>query len=221
MRRLILVMIIAVGIFTVGVKPSLAAPPCARGPYTPPSTPCYSIVFGPRELVYLDIHVPFVWLRSQPASNASIVDTIRAPGKYGLLRTTSFYGSWDGHQWWWKVEVTANPSIQGWIEQASIGTSGEGQIATRSDGKQTSTQSNNWQPFTTMRIRSSVPFVWIRYLPGSPKILATIGPRDRFITWGEFVYPFFDGVQWWWPVHAELGGGVQNGWVEQNAITPG
>ena len=171
----------------MGVRPSSAAASCTRGPYDPPTLPCFNMIFGNGELVYIDIHLPFVWIRSQPGSNGSIVHTVTAPGKYGVLRATSFEGAWDGYQWWWPVELTANPSIHGWIEEASIGTTGQGQIAIPQDYHPTATTAADWKYFAPVRLKAGIPFAWIRYLPGSPKILAVVGPASSFILFGWFI----------------------------------
>ncbi len=222
MRHIRLALVAGVLFFAMGIKPDSAAASCSRGPYSPPTLPCFNIIFGDQELVYVDIHLPFAWMRNQPASNASIVYTILATGQYGVLRTKGWEGAWDGYQWWWPVELAANPSIHGWIEQASIGMTGDGQIAMPQDYNPTVSAPPSWTPYSAVQLKPGIPFAWIRYLPGSSKILAAVGPNSIFILFGWFsssaFIPHFDGYQWWWPVQVTTANGVRNGWVEQNSI---
>jgi hypothetical protein len=61
--------------------------------------------------------VPFLWIRSAAASDAGIVATIPAGGTLTIAGSPTF----DGVQWWWKVDYSSRSGIQhGYVEQALI-----------------------------------------------------------------------------------------------------
>jgi len=64
--------------------------------------------------------LPFVWIRSRPDSNGTILDTLVPNDRYTVLGTPEHV--FDGRQWWWYVRKTypSGGYTEGYIEEQSI-----------------------------------------------------------------------------------------------------
>jgi hypothetical protein len=61
--------------------------------------------------------IPFLWLRDQPGSEATVLYTIPANGALTITGSPAF----DGVQWWWMVDYATPRGIRhGYVEQALI-----------------------------------------------------------------------------------------------------
>jgi hypothetical protein len=97
-----------------GAVPPTAAPPTATlgtgGPLPAP------VNWNIGQIVAVRPGIRFVWLRSDPVSNARVVGTIYT-GWLGVVADAT--PRWDGRQWWSLVRIPIL-NVQGWIEQASL-----------------------------------------------------------------------------------------------------
>jgi len=95
--------------------------------------------------------------------------------------------------------------ISGWVEQNSV------ELVA---GPPPTVPPPVWQPGDTVRVRSHVPFSWMRVTPSSHgDILFTVYPtQELFVQKG----PQHDGVQNWWQV--VLPNTAVVGWVEEGSL---
>lgn len=159
--------------------------------------------------------VPFVWLRSDPGIEASIVVTL--PPGFLVQAVSGRAGEgtyWDEQtkQWWGYVILEA---FTGWVEMASF---------VRADAA-----TPTWFPSPTQgypalphsswngsfKVKDQVPFVWLRPEPDVNAPILTTLPRGTVVNAltgraGDVIYLDEKLNQWWGFVVA----GAQSGWVE-------
>jgi hypothetical protein len=83
----------------------------------PPEDPINQAQWAVPQIGYVKPGIPFLWIRTQPASDAAIVYTIPAGGALTITGTPSF----DGVQWWWVVYYSSPSGVmQGYVEQQRI-----------------------------------------------------------------------------------------------------
>ncbi|MEP7289873.1 MAG: hypothetical protein ABI947_29330 [Chloroflexota bacterium] len=181
---------------------------------TPTFTPIPSsnaAEWQPTNIVHVKLTVPYAWLRSVPSSFGAVLYQTSAGANLSIQDKAQS----DGTQWWWPVrDITS--SVVGWVEQNSLELIGGVATATPTPIV-TGTPSGaaaNWQPTNIVRVKLTIPFVWLRSVPSSfgtvlyqesTGILLTIQDKAQS-----------DGTQWWWPVRDTVSNVV--GWVEQNSL---
>lgn len=147
--------------------------------------------------------VPFVWFRAQPAPGSNPVHTVFSNAALVVMSGPSQdnYG-----QWWWHM-TDPRTYVYGWVEQNSVSQ------ATAPPPTPTPVPTQ-WQTGDTVRVRSTVPFVWFRSTPSSNAgVIYTVGPgQTMFLQQG----PLSDGVQNWWLVILPYSG--RQGWVEEGSL---
>lgn len=155
----------------------------------------------PGNRVQVKLSVPFVWFRAAPAPGNPPVHTV-FPGTQLVIvqgASTDSFG-----QWWWLMRDPAT-GITGWVEQNSVELTST-PPPTPSPG--------HWNPGDRVRVRTSVPFSWLRSTPSSNGgILFTALPRQELIVQQG---PQHDGVQNWWQV--TIPNTSQTGWVEEASL---
>lgn len=156
--------------------------------------------------------VPFVWVRATPSSIGQVITTVYPSSVFAASATAGGATfSWDGVQWWGYV-VLPTTTITGWVEIGSlqrIVVNGP----TNTPQPQTSPR-GSWTTATTLRVKSRVPFVWLRAAPNSyAGVLLTVASGISLTVANDNAV--LDG-QWWWLVK-HPGSGV-TGWVEQASL---
>jgi hypothetical protein len=159
--------------------------------------------------------VPFIWLRTSPSSTASVISTLYAPTVFiASVNPSGESQIFDGVQWWGFVSLPMTVTF-GWVELNSL--------VRYTEGGPTSTPAtpNNlpaheaWNTSSVVKIKSQVPYVWLRAAPDSHGgALITLPPAVLLsVSYSNAVY---DARQWWWQVkHASTG---VVGWVEQASL---
>ncbi len=151
--------------------------------------------------------VPFLWLRHDPSSYGGAITTIY-PGR---IFVASGSRVWDGVQWWGYV-LLPPANTAGWVELSRIERITNVPPTTPPTP---STPKEPWNSTTVVRVRESVPFVWLRADPNSyAGILLTASPRTVMAVAGNNAQS--DSRQWWWPVRQVETGVI--GWVEQASL---
>ena len=157
--------------------------------------------WNPGDRVRVRLNVPFVWFRGAPAPGNSPIHTVLPGAQLVIVQgaSTDVY-----NQWWWQMRDLAT-GITGWVEQNSV------ELVA---GPPPTVPPPIWQPGDTVRIRSQVPFSWLRTTPSShADILFTVYPtQELFVRKG----PQHDGVQNWWQV--VLPNTAVVGWVEEGSL---
>jgi hypothetical protein len=223
MRRSLISLFIVVAILIWGsASLTLQASPLPQ--VTPTIQPGWSI----GALVRVKASVPFSWLRSTPATSGRVVATAQR-GEFLVLNGTT--PVWDGVQWWWPVRWG---NISGFVEQESLElviaapTAGAGttQPTTAPTTVPTSAVPATavpagskavWPATTTIRVKTSVPFVLLRATASSNATPVDHSPAgDQLMVISSI--PISDGVQWWWQVRRVKGNVV--GWAEQQSLEP-
>ncbi len=197
-----------------GVSVALAYPPC--GPYRPMDNPdgfCRPSLMN-TEVMSIVSGIPFVWLRTEPSSNALPAYTVSASEDVRLTITDAG-GVFDGYQWWWPVKLNSDSTIHGWVEEASLDFA---PAPTPTVDASIAVQAS-WQTPLNVQAEAGVPYIFLRKSPGSSDVLTTLKPGVTF-TLQSKPAAVFDGYQWWWPATYFDGKVVLAGWVEQGSVTP-
>ncbi|MBI5957256.1 MAG: SH3 domain-containing protein [Chloroflexi bacterium] len=83
----------------------------------PPEQPAELAQWTVPQTGFVKPGVPFLWIRSQAGSDASIVYTIPLGASLTIAGSPAF----DGVQWWWKVDYAARSGVKsGYVEQSLI-----------------------------------------------------------------------------------------------------
>src|SRR5690242_9689256 len=105
-NQVILCIVVSITVLiSVLVAPERAA---ATTPTPTPAPPNWS-----GDLV-VAANIPFLWLRTQPASNANVIETIYASNVFTAVGSPSDL-RFDGVQWWGQIRTS---SATGWVEVA-------------------------------------------------------------------------------------------------------
>lgn len=170
------------------------------------------------QLMRVKLSVPFVWLRTNPISTATWIDTV---GKGEFIIIAAAQPVWDGVQYWWNVN-RANGAVRGWVEQNSI----EPATGTPVPPSPTPVMIASvtpasgpaaWVPDTPLIAAPGVPFIWLRSTPApNAEVRATIFPGTVMYIQGG-VAPSIDQYgQYWWLVRVPAYNRL--GWVEQKSM---
>src|SRR5258708_15467936 len=157
--------------------------------------------------------VPFVWLRTTPSSYAQVITTIYPPSVV-IASSDPNQGAlfWDGVQWWGFVNLSMTV-VRGWVELAFLDRTGP--IDVRVTPSPEPGGRDSWPVGTVLRMKSQIPFIWLRAAPASyTEILVTAAPPAVFTVSSS--QSVSDGTQWWWQVKHAASGVI--GWVEQASV---
>lgn len=154
--------------------------------------------------------VPFVWLRSLPASNATVIDTAQS-GEFLIVASPAPQS--DGTQWWWAVR-RGSGSVTGWVEQKSL-VPAIAPTATATIVGPTRSPAAAWTGGTALTLAPGVPFVWLRAGATSGALARATAYPGAFLTVRD-ANPNWDGVQYWWLVNFPALNVY--GWVEQKSL---
>src|SRR5437763_16768908 len=76
------------------------------------------------------------------------------------------------------------------------GVSGLNPLQAASPAQQVTPTPQNWTPGTLVRVKASVPFVWLRVTPSVVSaVMATVQSNDYLVIAGAS--PSWDGTHWW------------------------
>lgn len=170
-------------------------PRCQTPPPTPPPG---KASWNPGDHVRVRLNVPFVWFRAAPAPGNPPIHTVFPGAQLVIVQgaTTDSY-----NQWWWQMRDPAT-NITGWVEQNSV------------ELVSSPPPPNVWRPGDIVRVRSHIPFSWLRTTPGSHSgIQHTVYPPPQLIVQQG---PLHDGVQNWWQVLVP--NTFVSGWVEESSL---
>jgi len=169
--------------------------------------------------------VPFVWIRTMPASNAPVRATLYPRSNVTVKDAAP---RWDGIQWWWLITVpfTNSPvsGVSGWLEQHSLltgtppGTLPVDLTPTFMPAPITMLPIT-WPLGTLITVKSNVPFVWVRNEPSSVSGVNFTVPQAEHVTLKYTESARWDGIQWWIHVNT-LGEVTEGGWVEKHSMIP-
>lgn len=174
-------------------------PRCQPTPPTP--DPGGKAPWQPGDRVRVKFSVPFVWFRGAPAPGNSPIHTVLSGAQLVIVQGASRDSF---NQWWWQMRDPAT-GVTGWIEQNSVEPVSSPPPTVPPPG---------WLPGDIVRVRSHVPFVWLRPTSDSHSdILFTVYPPQELIVQQG---PVHDGVQNWWRVRVP--NTSVTGWVEEGSM---
>jgi hypothetical protein len=152
--------------------------------------------------------VPFAWLRQDPFSTGAVVATVPAGGSIQAVAGQNAEQVHDGTQWWGYV---SGRQTRGWVELNSIEQVTD---AAPSPTPMTSV-AERWSRNTVVRVKSSVPFAWIRgdLSESAPTILGTYLPGARLVI---VAGPHLGNSQVMWQVRDPNSNIV--GFIEQSSL---
>ncbi|MBZ0295649.1 MAG: hypothetical protein K8L99_24035 [Anaerolineae bacterium] len=155
----------------------------------------------PGNHVQVKSNISFVWFRAAPAPGNPPIHTVFPGTQLVIVQGAS---SDNYNQWWWLMQDPA-AGVTGWVEQNSV------ELVT---SPPPTIPAGSWRPGDRVRVRSSIPFSWLRSTPSSNGgILFTVQPlQELLIRQG----PQHDGVQNWWQV--TVPNTSQTGWVEEVSL---
>lgn len=162
-------------------------------------------------VVRVKASVPFAWIRSDMNGDASSAgDASNILGTYPSgTRFVIVAGANLGRQIWWQVR-DPNSTTVGFVEQSSLEF-----VRSRPNFTVSPLPPSSWRSGFSLRLKPSLPFLWIRSAPNSNAgIVYTIQRGGEVVLSGTDVQN--DGVQNWRQV--SLGNAPINGWVEENAL---
>ncbi len=151
--------------------------------------------------------VPFVWIRRTPFSTGDVMHTIYSGARVKALHVDQSPRSGLVHndgQWWGYIGSAAG---QGWVEVNSL-------VRDINTTPVPAGGAQNWRVYNVVRVKASVPFVWLRSSASSDA--PNSGQLPSRTTFTIMSSPQYDGTQWWWQVREERGNRV--GYIEQNAL---
>lgn len=164
--------------------------------------------------------LPFAWVRHEPASNAAIWETV-PPGARMLAFTPTDGRAgmlYDGVQWWGYVR---GPNSVGWLELTALILTDPLPIdpfrPTATPMPADSVQ-QRWAAGNVVRVRASVPFVYVRVNPDSGQVAGTLMPGARMLILGNPQRGPAQPNTVWWQVREAANNGYTVGWVEQQSL---
>ncbi len=148
--------------------------------------------------------IPFAWVRSAADSDSSIARTLFSGAR--LLLTGEAVP--DAFQLWWPVQELSSGTV-GFVEQQSL------RYVRRVAQPNALVNPSTWAVATVVRVKSSVPFVWVRQeaVSTSGFVATLLKGREMIIASG----PTDDGTgQLWWQVIVP--NTPFSGWVEETSL---
>lgn len=173
-------------------------PRCQPPTSTPPSG---AASWSVGTVVRVRLSIPFVWFRAAPAPGNPPIYTALPGTQLGIVRGAEM----DTYNQWWWLMLDPRTGVTGWVEQNSV---------ELPSGTVQPVQPVDWRVGDVVRVRTTIPFSWLRYAPNS--IAGTVFT----VRSGEEVIlqqgPQFDNVQNWWNVR--IAAFSISGWVEENSL---
>jgi hypothetical protein len=162
-------------------------------------------------------NLPFVWVRNDPSSSGSVSETLSAGTRVTASMPPSGDArpalSYDGVQWWGYVQ---SPRSFGWVEIASLVLVDPNAPPTPTPNGPTSAQ--RWAVGNVVRVRASVPFVYVRADPGSTQVAGTVLTGGRFVVLGDAMRDASIPTTFWRQVREAANNGATVGWVEEASL---
>jgi len=168
----------------------------------PPPPPSGAANWQQGNVVRVKSSVYFVWFRAQAAPGSTPIHTVFSGANLVVMSGPSqdSYG-----QWWWHMS-DPRTNVYGWVEQNSV-------ELTSSIPTPTPVPTA-WKAGDLVRVRTLVPFSWLRSTPGSASaVVYTVPPGQTLILQDG---PLSDNVQNWWRVAIPYSG--ISGWVEEGSL---
>lgn len=142
--------------------------------------------------------VPFVWLRLEP-NGSQMMATIPSGGVVRAFPSNlapDAHVFWDSvHQQWWGLAYINSTS--GWVEMRSLIQLSPGDPYPSATPQAVGlVPPDEWQAGMKLRVKTSVPFVWIRMgCDSNAEVLHTL-VRGQTV-WMPAGHRYYDGVQYW------------------------
>lgn len=158
----------------------------------------------------------FAWVRREPNSSADPIDTLFAGARVIAFTPTDGRAGmvYDGAQWWGYVRA---PSSVGWLELTAL-------ILVNPNPPNPFTPAppvaapQRWVAGNVVRVRASVPFVYLRTDPASSQVAGTLNSGSRMIILGIPVQDSNNSQAYWWQVREATSPGYTVGWVEEASL---
>lgn len=155
-------------------------------------------------VVRVKANVPFVWLRSSASSDAPNSGQLPARTLFVIIGSPQN----DGTQWWWQVREERGNRV-GYVEQNALE-----YVRARSTVTSQPIPAGLWMEGYVVRVKASVPFVWLRNAPDSHSGIAeTVLKLNELVIGSESQEDA--SKQLWYKVTAKNGA---VGWVEAKSL---
>jgi hypothetical protein len=163
----------------------------------------------------------FAWVRREPSSTSENSETLLAGTRVIAFTPTDGRAGmiYDGVQWWGYVRA---PGSVGWVELASLVLVDPNPInpfaPTATPAPGTSYSPQRWASGNVVRVRASVPFVYVRTHPGSSQVAGTVLTGGRFVVLGDAIRDESIPTTFWRQVREAANNGLTVGWVEEASL---